>query len=351
MIKKNLLVLFGGISVEHDVSRLSVKNIITNIDTEKFNIHIIGITKKGRWIYVNNIDEIENNAWIYGDRNAYILPDAEKSSIIILNDEKEEDTIKIDVCFPVLHGQNGEDGRIQGLLDLSGIPYVGCGVLSSAVCLDKISTKVFVNKLGVNQLEYITITDKQVDYDKLDKEIIRTIGYPVFIKPSNGGSSVGVTKVKFKAELEAAIIEAQKCDTRILIEQAINAREIECAIFKSTTTVALGLGEILPDGDFYDYDAKYNKPSSQTIVNPELSEEIAERIKKDAVKIFDGLNCESLSRVDFFVDKDNNEIYFNEINTMPGFTNISMYPMIAKEYGMNNKELINQLLFSAMKRK
>lgn len=352
MIKKKLLILFGGISVEHDISQLSVKNVIANIDTELFDIHIIGITKKGRWIYVNNVREIENSSWIYGDKNAYILPDAEKSSIIILNDEdKEVDSIKIDVCFPVLHGQNGEDGTIQGLLELARIPYVGCGVLSSAVCLDKISTKMIVDRLGINQVKYISIVDKNIDYDKLNKDIIDTMGYPVFVKPSNGGSSVGITKVASKEGLEDAILQARKCDKRIVIEQAINAREIECAIFKGDRTIALGLGEILPDGDFYDFDAKYNKPSSQTIVNPNLSKEIVEKIKDSAIKIFDGLSCESLSRVDFFLDNGSNEIYFNEINTMPGFTNISMYPMIAKEYGMDEKELVSQLILNAIKRK
>lgn len=352
-IKKNLLVLFGGMSNEHEVSHMSVKNVIRNINRELYNLHIVGITKMGRWIYVRDIEEIENKSWIYADRNAYIIPDREKHALVIIEDDTEREVaqISIDVCFPVLHGKMGEDGAIQGLLELAGIPYVGCGILSSAICLDKIVTKSMVKELDIRQADYIRIdTKKAIQISEVDKEIQEKLGYPVYVKPSDSGSSVGVTKVNSKEDIAMAIEEAGKHSNIILIEETIVGREIECAIIGDKISRPLALGEVVAGDEFYSYDAKYNNDESKTIVNPELPFGIAEKIFDAAVRIYDRLGCFSLARVDFFVEKDTNDIVFNEINTMPGFTNISMYPMLAQHSGMSSRELIEALLQTAFRR-
>lgn len=349
-VKKNLLILFGGVSTEHDISHLSVQNIIKNVDQQEYTIYLVGITRRGKWIYVQNPSEIADKSWIYGNKNAYILPDAEKRTLVIMEDEAEISTVTIDLCFPVLHGKNGEDGTIQGLLELAQIPYVGCNVASSAVCLDKIFTKLLVESLDIRQAKYIAIENENVDIDELDKKVCDNFGYPVFIKPANCGSSIGVTKAENKEQLDKGIKDAQSFDVRILVEEAINGREIECAVYKVDETKALAVGEVIAGADFYDFNAKYNNQDSKTVVNPDLPEGVTEKVFDAAVKIFDRLNCYSLSRVDFFLEEKTNEIVFNEINTMPGFTNISMYPMLAQQAGISNKELINNLLLSALKR-
>lgn len=347
-MKKNLLVLFGGVSSEHDISRLSVLNVIENINEEKYNVTIVGITKNGRWIYVNNKEEIETKSWIYGDKNAYIIPDAEKRALMIVkDDEKGVDTKRIDLCFPVLHGEKGEDGTIQGLLELAKIPYVGCNVLSSAICLDKITTKKLIEHLGISQAPYLTIEDGIVNSNEMNRKIKESFGYPVFVKPANCGSSVGVTRVCEEDKLEEALLEAIKYDSRIIIEKEIVGRELECAVFKGEKTIPLGVGEIIADGCFYDFDAKYNSPKSKTVVDPKLPDGKKQEIFDLATRAFNELACSSLSRVDFFLEEGTNKLIFNEINTMPGFTDISMYPMLAQSSGISSKELINLLLESA----
>lgn len=352
-IKRNLLVLFGGMSKEHDVSQMSVKNVIRNINREDYNIYIVGITKMGRWIYVKDISDIENKSWIYGDRNAYLLPDRERHSLMIVEDDLENavQQISIDVCFPVLHGKNGEDGAIQGLLELSGIPYVGSDILSSAVCLDKSITKMIVEKLGIRQAKSITIdTRREYNIENINKDIEKEFKYPVYVKPSNSGSSVGISKVDSFSDLDKAINIASNECYKVIIEEAIIGRELECAVLSDDITRPLAIGEIIAGGEFYSYDAKYNSTESKTIIDPELPDGVEEKIFKLATMIFDELRCYSLARVDFFLEDGTNDLVFNEINTIPGFTDISMYPMLAQKSGMSNRELINALLESALKR-
>lgn len=352
-IKKNLLILFGGMSSEHDISQMSVKNVIRNISREEYNVYIVGITKMGRWIYVRDIEQIESRSWIYGDRNAYLIPDREKHSLLIMEDDNETEVaqISIDVCFPVLHGKNGEDGSIQGLLELAGIPYVGSGVLSSAVCLDKVVTKTMVEGLGIVQAKYLTINMREkLDLEEVDRQIQEKIGYPVYVKPSNAGSSVGVSKVESVEKLENAVTLAAKHCNVVLIEEAIKGREIECAILGDKIARPLAIGEIISAEDFYSYDAKYNNNESKTIVNPDLPEGIAEKVFDSARRIYEKLDCFSLARVDFFLEEKTNRLIFNEINTMPGFTNISMYPMLAQHSGMSTRELIAALIETAFRR-
>lgn len=352
-IKKNLLVIFGGASSEHDISVMSAKNIVKNISKEDYDLYLVGITKKGRWIYVQRPEELENGQWIYGNKNAYLLPDAEKKAIMIIEDdfEAEVQSVDIEVCFPILHGKNGEDGTIQGLLELSGIPYVGCGILSSATAMDKVSTKIIVEDLGVKQAKYLYFNKHTNTADEVIAKVEKTLKYPVFVKPSNSGSSMGISRATNKEELQKSIKIAAREDSRIVVEEAVVGREIECAIYASDEVKVLGLGEIIAGNDFYDFDAKYLNDSSRTVVDPELEEGVKDKIYEAAKLIFDKMDCHSLSRVDFFVEDKTNEVIFNEINTMPGFTDISMYSMIANSAGISIRELISELLASAFTRK
>lgn len=352
--KKNLLVIFGGASSEHDISVLSTRNILENINKEDYDVYMIGITKKGRWIYVQNKEEIDNGQWIYGNKNAYLLPDAEKRAILIIEDDFENDvkSVDIEICFPVLHGRNGEDGTIQGLLELAGIPFVGCGTRASALAMDKISTKTIVKEMNIAQAKYRTFNKHYVEsINDVVADVEENLKYPVFVKPSNSGSSVGISKANNTKELVIAVKVAAREDSRIIVEEAIVGREIECAIFASDNVKVLGLGEIQAGNDFYDFDAKYLTDTSKTIVNPELSNSVREKVEKAAVAIFKNMSCHSLSRVDFFVEDKTNEVIFNEINTMPGFTDISMYAMIANGAGISSRELVADLLKSAFRRK
>lgn len=353
-IKKNILVLFGGASSEHDISLLSVQNIIKHINREEYAIHLVGITKKGRWIYVSREEDLADGNWIYGNKNAYLIPDAEKHSLLILEDdfEQEVQTEFIDVCFPVLHGRMGEDGTVQGLLELADIPYVGCGVLASATAMDKLTTKILVEKLGIRQARYEFVLPKDLkNPHAVAERVEKNLGYPVFVKPANAGSSVGVSKANNEEEFFKALNVAAAEDKRILVEEAIVGREIECGVFSDGTTRPLALGEIQAANEFYDFEAKYHNADSKTVVDPELPAGVKERIFEAAVTIFDALDCYSLSRVDFFVEEGTDDIVFNEINTMPGFTGISMYPMMARFAGYSDRELIAALIETAFQRK
>ena len=351
MSKQNVAVIFGGQSSEHEVSCKSAINVIRGLDEDKYNVHLVGITKEGFWKHVKSVEDIENDTWKQSKEKAVISPDRQQKGIIVMSEDHTYETIPVDVIFPVLHGMYGEDGTIQGLFDLSGIPYVGCGVLASAVAMDKISTKIFVDRLGICQAKYVTDTARGCGHiDKTMDDCERKLGYPVFVKPSNAGSSQGVSKASNREELAAAIKLAKKHDRRVLIEEMITGREIECAVLGNDDVEPSMPGEILAAADFYDYDAKYNNPDSQTDTHPELNEDVREEVRHDAVRIFKTISGAGLSRVDFFVEDKTNRVVFNEINTMPGFTNISMYPMLWKEMGKEKSSLLNALINCAMTR-
>lgn len=348
-MKQTLAVVFGGQSSEHEVSCMSVQNVINNINTDKYELVLIGITKEGHWLLCNSKEDIKSGEWKNSEIEVTLSPDATKKCIYLSNGKE----VKIDVAFPVLHGNNGEDGTIQGLFELAQIPYVGCGVLSSAVTMDKYYTKIIVEKLGtVKQADYVLALSRELD-SKLDeyvKAVEDKFGYPVFVKPSVGGSSCGVSRANNRDELIAGLKEAAKFDKRILVEEMIVGREVECAVLGGGNDVkASGVGEILAAAEFYDYDAKYNNPQSQTDTDPKLPESVKEEIRKDAVAIFNAVDGFGLSRVDFFA-KDNGEVIFNEINTIPGFTAISMYPMLWEKKGISKPELIQKLIDLAYER-
>lgn len=348
-MKKNVVVLFGGNSSEHDVSCVSAQTVIKNIDIDTYNVLLVGITREGKWLFVDSIDAIADGTWKKSTVSAVISPDTEKKELILFKDGSYE-TKKIDVVFPVLHGLNGEDGTVQGLLELAKIPYVGCGVLASAVSMDKVYTKIIVEKLGIRQAAFVDVRLEMLEeMDEAVMEIEDQLDYPVFVKPSCAGSSQGVSKAHNREELIDALNLAAKHDRKILVEETIIGREVECAVLGGKDVKASGVGEILAAAEFYDFDAKYNNAESRTVVDPDLPEEVVEEIREAAVQIFKAVDGFGLSRVDFFVTK-RNKVIFNEINTLPGFTAISMYPMLWKARGIETDKLVNQLIEMAYER-
>ncbi len=342
MEKKTMAVLFGGQSSEHEISCMSVVNIVKCINQERYHLVLIGITKEGHWVKAESLEQIQDGSWRESKVQAWISPDATKKVICLL-DENGYSEMPVDVVFPVLHGLYGEDGTIQGLLELAQIPYVGCGVLASAVSMDKLYTKIIVDTLGIRQAKYVGIHRRELgQMEAVLDRVEDALPYPVFVKPSCAGSSKGVNKASNRAELENALKEAACHDSKILVEETIVGREIECAVLGNDDAAASGVGEILSAAEFYDFDAKYVNSESRTDVHPDLGDGIEEQVREDAVRIFHAVGGSGLARVDFFLDKDG--VVFNEINTLPGFTAISMYPMLWEARGMEKNALIQRLI-------
>lgn len=326
-------IVYGGISTEHDVSEMSAKSVIDNLDKEKYEVHEIYINKYGKWFENNKGEknEIYNLVW----------------------------TLKeLDVLFPVLHGLGGEDGTIQGMLEMLKIPYVGCGVLSSCVGMDKVYTKIIFEKAGIEQAPYMYIKKNEKGYviinNKFEEEefkiekITDKLKFPMFVKPSNSGSSVGVKKATNNSELKMAIENAGQYDDKILVEHGIDAKEVECAILDGKEIIASTVGEIISAEEFYSFDAKYNIPESKTVIPAKIEKDKIEEVRKLAIKAFKAIDGKGLARVDFFVEKETNKIYINEINTMPGFTEISMYPKLFEAIGITYTELLDRLIQNAI---
>ncbi len=352
MSKKNLAVIFGGRSSEHEVSCISVVTVAKAVDTSKYNIYLVGITKDGSWLKADSIEAIENGSWRDSKAGAFISPDT-KGELIV--DENGSNTyVKLDVIFPVLHGMYGEDGTIQGLFEMADIPYVGCGVFASAASMDKFYTKLVVDTLDIRQAVYVPVLRDQLeDMDKVIARVEEKLSYPVFVKPSKAGSSKGVSKAVDRDSLIKGLKEASTHDYKILVEETIVGRELECGVMGyGENTKASGVGEILAaeEAAFYDFDAKYNNADSKTVISPELPEGKEEEIRNAAVKIYNALDGFGLSRVDFFLEKDTNCVVFNEINTLPGFTSISMYPMLWNAKGYDIKKLVETLIEMAVER-
>lgn len=340
-MKKKVAILFGGQSTEHEVSRVSASSVLRNIDSSKYDVYPIGITKDGKWFeYTGSIENIENGEWEKDE--FYKNPNGQE---ILFNRE-------VDVVFPVMHGLYGEDGTIQGLCKLLGLPCVGPGVMSSAVCMDKVYTKYVLENFNIKQAEYVVVNafEYAKEKEKLIEKIEKELNYDVFIKPSNSGSSVGISKAHNRRELEEGLENALKYDRKILVEKAINAREVEVAVLGNDEPIAAIPGEIIPANEFYDYEAKYSNAESKLLIPANLSEEKLEFVKNEAVKIYKILDCAGLSRVDFLIDKDTEEVYLNEINTIPGFTKISMYPKMWQASGKGYSELISELIEFAVER-
>lgn len=349
--KKNVLVVFGGSSSEHEVSRVSAKSVIDNLDKNKFNVSMVGITKEGKWLAYNGSAELlPTGEWQENAQKA-LLQNPKKSYDVLSVSEIQDQ--KPDVVIPVLHGLYGEDGTIQGMFELAGIPYVGCGVLASSVGMDKAYTKIIFEKAGIPQGEYLVFSKKEIknDLDVVVSKVEEKLTYPCFVKPSNAGSSVGVSKAKDRETLIEGLIEATKHDRRVLVEEFIDGRELECGILGNDSPIASVVGEVIPCHEFYDYEAKYQSgDSSEVIIPANVDDKTSELVRDYAIKAFKALDCSGLSRVDFFLDKKTGRVYINEINTMPGFTKISMYPKLWAATGVPYNELIEKLIELAIER-
>lgn len=345
-MKKSIIVLFGGRSSEHDVSCISAQTIVKNINQLTYDITLIGITVEGHWLLVDSVDAITDGTWRKSKKSAILSPDTTTKELII-KEGNQYSSRKVDVVFPVLHGLYGEDGTIQGLFEMAGLPYVGCGVLASAVSMDKFFTKIIVDSLNIRQAAWVPVRKKELtDVTKVIERIESKLSYPVFVKPSNAGSSKGVSKAENASQLRDSLMEAANHDSKILVEETIVGREIECAILGSDNPKASGVGEILTaaDTDFYDFEAKYHDENSKTELHPEFPAGKEAEVRAAALKIFQAVDGSGLARVDFFLEAGTNEVVFNEINTMPGFTSISMYPMLWEDKGMSNEQLIDKLI-------
>ena len=352
MNKKVVAVLFGGKSPEHDVSKESAANIIANMSDEKYLVIPIYITKDGRWLlYDAAVENIKSVNFEKFGSSVVLSPDTEHKGLLRIVNGKIKN-IHVDVVFPVLHGINGEDGTVQGLLELSGIPYVGCGVLASSVAMDKIYTKMIAQHAGLNQADYLVLAEHELDdMAAVTKKVRYKLGYPVFVKPSNSGSSLGISKASSKKELEEALLLAAQHDRKIVVEKAIQGREFECAILGGySSPQASCVGEVLAASDFYDFDTKYNNPDSKTVFPADIPEEITEEIRTKAIDIFKAIDGYGLSRADFFLEEGTNKIIFNEINTLPGFTAISLYPQLCHSMGITIEALIDKLIDLSLER-
>ena len=350
MNKKSVLVLFGGCSPEHEISKKSAMAVISSLSEDKYTIIPVYVTAEGKWLlYDGAIDNLRSVSWEKYGANAVLSPDRVNRGLLRIVGDKVR-TIPVDVIFPVLHGAMGEDGTMQGLFELAGIPYVGCGVAASAVSMDKTLTKILADTAGLVQADYtwFHVWDAEKKASVMRK-MSRKPGYPCFVKPASAGSSIGITKAANKKELEKAIAAASEVDDKIIIEAAIDGRELECAVLGEKGEIyASGVGEILPAADFYDFDAKYNNAESKTVTKADIPEETAELIRKSAVAAFRAVDGRGLARVDFFLEKATNRVIFNEINTLPGFTPISMYPMLWKAEGLGMPELCDRLIALAL---
>ena len=343
MEPKKVAVLFGGVSSEHEVSRLTAASVLKNLDRALWEPVPVGITKEGRWLlYRGPVEAIPDGSWEKdpGCVPAVLSPDRGHRGLLMENGER----IEVDVVFPALHGKNGEDGTVQGLAALAGIPCVGCGVLSSALCMDKDMTKRVLADHGIPHAPGFSVTPEDRDDAALAERIPKTLGWPVFVKPACAGSSVGVSRVEGPEELPAALDTAFREDRKVIIEEAIQGAEVECAVMGNFTDifVAQSLGEIVPKRGLYDYEGKYLDGSTDLYIPARISQRQAEVIRETALKAYRVLGCTGLARVDFFVTKY--ECILNEVNTLPGFTDISMYPKLMMASEMSYAELLTRLL-------
>jgi D-alanine-D-alanine ligase len=362
MSKIKVAVLFGGRSGEHEVSLMSAVSIIKAMDKEKYDIIPMGITREGQWIlYKGSVDEIASGKW-EGISNSLLEQDA-NNGINILSSNKEDNKFvtveqqevqgNIDIVFPVLHGTYGEDGTVQGFLEIANIPYVGAGVLPSALGMDKIFTKAVFKAFDIPQGKYMGVTksDLNNNMELILDEIEKNFHYPIFIKPSNMGSSVGISKAKDRGQLRESLLNAAKYDRKILVEEFINCREIECSVLGNENPIASVPGEIVPSKEFYDYEAKYfDGGKSRILIPAPLTQEQSSIIKELALRAYKALDCNGMARVDFFIDKNDGRILINEVNTIPGFTSISMYPKMWEASGIPYSKLIDILIDLGLER-
>ena len=352
MEKLSVCILFGGVSPEHEVSLRSAESVLNNIDKNKYNIFPVGITKGGEWILYGGREyaDLPSGKWQQHPDNCKVALSPVRGQGLL---RFEGDCVvqeRIDVVYPVLHGENGEDGSVQGLMQLAGIPCVGPHVAASAVAMDKTLTKLVADHAGVTQADWQLVRsgDMGSRMEKTLDSLEARFRYPVFVKPAGTGSSVGVSKACDREDLRSALLAAGKYDDKVLVEEFIRGREVEVAVMGNDSPVASVCGEIDSGAEFYDYDAKYITDTSVAYIPARIPEDVAETVRDTAVKIYKAIGCQGLSRVDFFVTWQENKVVFNEINTLPGFTSISMYPKLFGASGIPYPQLIDQLIALAL---
>lgn len=351
-MKRNVCVLFGGISPEHEVSLRSAEAVLNNLNPENYVVYPVGITKEGEWIYYagNDYSLLPTGRWKQypGNQRAIISP--LRGQGLLCFDGDRVNSVSIDVVFPVLHGENGEDGSIQGLMQLAGIPCVGPDMTASAVAMDKTLTKLTIDNAQIPQASWVLARKSEIDRfmdDVLDRVETR-FAYPVFVKPAGTGSSVGVTKAVDRVSLQKALLFAADYDEKVLVEEFIDGIEVEVAVMGNDNPVASVCGEIDSGADFYDYDAKYINDTSVAYIPARIDESVAEQVREYAVKAYKAIGCRGLSRVDFFVTRADERVIMNEINTLPGFTSISMYPKLFANSGVAYDQLLDSLIGFAL---
>ena len=350
MDKKNVLVLFGGVSPEHEISKISADNVIKSLPEEKYHVIPVYITQEGKWLlYDGTIDQIKNINWEKFGTPAVLSPDRVNQGLLRIVGDKVK-TIPVDVVFPVLHGENGEDGTIQGLCALAGIPCVGCGVLSSALCMNKDFMKTIAAQAGLPQAKYLTFANHELeDMDETAKKVRYGLGYPCFVKPACAGSSIGITKARNKKELVKGLKIAASLGTKVVVEKAVVGREIECGVIGGPGDIQVSVaGEVVPGAEFYDYKDKYHSGLSKVIVPAPIPEECADLVRQMAYTIFKAVDGKGFARVDFFLDEDEH-IIFNEVNTVPGFTGSSLFAKAWEFSGLELPELLDTLIEIALR--
>lgn len=356
--KIRVAVVFGGRSDEHDVSLRSARTIMDALDKSQYEVVPVGITRGGKWLAGDDPLQAliaESPMFTLTNGEDVAVPTSEWEIEPVIGADAlmpQAATEGIDVFFPALHGPMGEDGTIQGMLELAGVPYVGSGVLGSAVGMDKAMTKVILEQAGVPQVPWVLITRPQwrTNPDAAVASIEEKLPYPIFVKPANMGSSVGVSKAKNQGELRAAMQEASHFDRRILVEQGVEGRELEMGVLGNDAPITSGVGEIRPTGEFYDYASKYLNDSAELIIPADVDPEIQQQMERIAIDSFVALDLAGLARIDFFLENGTNQIYLNEVNTLPGFTSISMYPMLWQQAGISLPELVSRLVELALER-
>src|SRR5438105_4168970 len=352
--------VFGGRSGEHEVSLASATSVMANLDSDKYEMVPIGITKEGSWLLGTEPQKL-----LAAEQSVGEDADLEQTTAVTLtgdpslrrlipvqSGEQLGNKGAVDVIFPVMHGPYGEDGALQGLLEMANVPYVGCGVLGSALGMDKEKMKLVFRSVGLPIVEYIVC--RRYEWERSPETILNAIeqslGYSCFVKPVNLGSSVGVNKAHDRGELEHAINVAAEYDRKIIIERAVNCREVECAVLGNDEPLASVVGEVIASNEFYDYNAKYIDNKSQVIIPAVIPQAKAEEVRRQAIKAFLALDLSGLARVDFFLEKESGQIYINEVNTLPGFTEISMYPKLWEASGLPSSQLLDRLIELAIER-
>jgi D-alanine-D-alanine ligase len=350
--------IFGGRSGEHEVSLLSARGVMGAIDRDRYEVVPIGITKEGRWLASGDPMVALDSGELGKSNHAALLAEPSQRGLMRLEGREEEQALtavkvaELDVIFPILHGPYGEDGTVQGLLELAGLPYVGAGVAASAVGMDKILFKGIMLAHGLPIVPYVAIKRKawEQNRDEVLTRVEAEIGYDAFVKPANLGSSVGITKAHDRAELRAALDEAARYDRKLLAEKAVDGREIEVSVLGNDAPIASVPGEIVPCNEFYDYAAKYLDGESQLLIPAPIPDEVTERIRDMAIRAYLAIDCAGMARADFLLDRGSGEVYVNELNTLPGFTPISMYPKLWDASGIPYTELIGRLIDLALER-